>query len=57
MHAPTQSQRLRAVLFRIWETSAQRQTITAEEFYRQAMEQIIAEQRRLLDPPYDDEQF
>lgn len=49
---PTHSQRLRAVLFRVWEQSSERrQGVDAETFYQDAMEKVIASIKRRLDPP------
>ncbi len=49
---PSQSQRLRAVLFRVWQESAERKAgMDQEVFYRERMERIIKKERRTLDPP------
>lgn len=52
---PSPSQRLRAVLFRVWQESAERKAgMDQETFYARRMEQIIALERVALEPPpYD----
>ncbi len=52
---PTQSQRLRAALYRVWEVSlARAQGMDQEAFYQQRLELIINEVVRELEPPPPD---
>jgi hypothetical protein len=44
---PTQSQRLRATLYRLWERSGSGETF--EDWYQDRMDRIIARLQRLLD--------
>ncbi len=49
---PSHSQRLRAVLFRVWQQSAARKAgMDQETFYARRMDEIIALERKALDPP------
>lgn len=51
----SQSQRLRAALFRVWEQSKERsQGMDSESFYQYRLNQIITEELKKLDPPPSD---
>lgn len=46
----TPSQRLRGVLYRLWEQSSQAKTKSFEEFYREKMEELINHFKAKLSP-------